>query len=345
MEDFLTTVIVDVGGHEVRFGTSDSEIPLLICSPCIEKKLYSIKNKSLVEESPWYENAVENGIIKNWSIIEDLMKHFINTFNIDPSKSSIIFTQSLASTEKDKDKAMDMLFDKFCFHSVCITSDAYLSFIASGKSTGCIVQLGHSITQFLPIIDDKPRISEAKWFNIGGSDISKLLIDEVELPYDLDRASPFAQQKLNNFKEKNCFVASDYRAEIEKHASEEEIRPESPQYLKYLKDSPIARMYQRLQKPLSKAIFEAPEILFEPSIAGKKEDYGIAEQLYEMIGSVKPMGYHGLLYSNIVLSGGTAKLKGLKERFAAEIDGYSPKLSKINKDMFQLQQMKNLKFL
>uniref|UniRef100_A0A914R6N7 Actin-related protein n=1 Tax=Panagrolaimus davidi TaxID=227884 RepID=A0A914R6N7_9BILA len=197
------------------------------------------------------------------------------------------------------------------------------------KSTGCIVQLGHSITQFLPIIDDKPRISEAKWFNIGGSDISKLLIDEVEIPYDLDQASPFAQQKLNNFKERNCFVASDYRAEIEKHASEEEIRPESPQYLRYLKDSPIARMYQRLQKPTSKAIFEAPEILFEPSIAGKK-DYGIAEQLYEMIGSVKPMGYHGLLYSNIILSGGNAKLKGLKERFAAEIDGYSPKLSKIN---------------
>ena len=192
-----------------------------------------------------------------------------------------------------------------------------------------MVQLGHSITQFLPILDDKPLLDKAAWFDVSGIDISNQLIPEVEIPYDLDRKSPFARQKFDAFKEANCFVALDHESELKRFESDDSP-PESPGYLKYLKNSPIARKFQHFRKPTSQSCFDAPEILFQPSLLGKTKSYGIVEQLYETISSVKPMGYHGLLYSNIILSGGTAKLRGLKERFALNIDGYSPKLSKVH---------------
>lgn len=182
----------------------------------------------------------------------------------------------------------------------------------------------------MPVVDDKPLLDKSKCLEVAGSDISNFLIPEVDFSHDIDRSSPFARQKLDTFKESNCFVAFDFEAELKRFESEEvpgHLSDSNPWNFKFLKDSPIARKYK--QKTTNKAFFEAPEVLFDPSISGKK-DYGIVQQLYETIASVKPIGYHGLLYSNIILSGGTAKLKGLKERFAANIDGYSPKLSKIN---------------
>uniref|UniRef100_A0A914Z8E9 Uncharacterized protein n=1 Tax=Panagrolaimus superbus TaxID=310955 RepID=A0A914Z8E9_9BILA len=126
-------IIVDIGGKNCRIGTSDFEKPLIECLSCEKKEIYSIQENGTLDCNAYYEPILQRGIVTNWNFVEKQIKEFINQQKIDSNKTSIIFTQSIAATEDDKEKAMHVLFEKLGFHSICTISDAFLSFITSGN--------------------------------------------------------------------------------------------------------------------------------------------------------------------------------------------------------------------
>lgn len=64
--------------------------------------------------------------------------------------------------------------------------------------------------------------------------------------------------------------------------------------------------------------FEAPEVLFRPSLLGQ-EDLGVAEQVFKVINSA-PMDVRRTLYGQIVLSGGTTMYPGFPTRLERELE-------------------------
>ena len=69
---------------------------------------------------------------------------------------------------------------------------------------------------------------------------------------------------------------------------------------------------------LSGERFEAPEVLFRPSLLGL-EVKGIAEQVFKVINSA-PMDDRRKLYKQIVLSGGTTMYPGFSTRLERELE-------------------------
>lgn len=64
--------------------------------------------------------------------------------------------------------------------------------------------------------------------------------------------------------------------------------------------------------------FEAPEVLFRPSLLGM-EVSGVAEQVFKVINSA-PMDDRRKLYKQIVLSGGTTMYPGFGTRLERELE-------------------------
>ena len=82
---------------------------------------------------------------------------------------------------------------------------------------------------------------------------------------------------------------------------------------------------------LSGERFEAPEVLFRPSLLGL-DSTGLAEQIFAVINSA-PMDDRRKLYKQIVLSGGTTMYPGFSTRLEVDLGKlYEERILKGNKD-------------
>ena len=110
---------------------------------------------------------------------------------------------------------------------------------------------------------------------------------------------------VQQIKEKLCYVAHDVEEE-RKLALDTTVLVES-----YI--LPDGRTIK-----LSGERFEAPEVLFRPSLLGL-EVKGVAEQIFKVINSA-PMDDRRKLYKQIVLSGGTTMYPGFGSRLERELE-------------------------
>ena len=100
-------------------------------------------------------------------------------------------------------------------------------------------------------------------------------------------------------------MAGDYKQSLDSSFEEESVR---------LPDGNMIVM--------GKEKFMAPEIMFQPSLGGKKT-CGLGELLYYSVLKCPPSLQPELL-SNITISGGNSKFRGLDKRLAAELSRMMP---------------------
>uniref|UniRef100_A0AC34F5C1 Actin-related protein n=1 Tax=Panagrolaimus sp. ES5 TaxID=591445 RepID=A0AC34F5C1_9BILA len=312
-------IIVDIGGKNCRIGVSNFEKPLLECLSCEKKEIYCIQESGTLGCNPYYEPILQRGIITNWNFVEKQIKEFLHHQKIFANKTSIIFTQSIAATEDDKEKAMHVLFEKLGFHSICTISDAYLSFITSGKSTGIIVQIGHSITEIIPIINGEPLLQYATYFKVSGFDISSELSSEINA---FTFPSTNLPLKRDEIKEKMCYVPRDSTKELTKFNKNAKIQP-PPVFLQRRSATGkafIKRFEQQKSQNSSRICFEIAEIWFS---------IDFVKIITDTVAKV-PLQYQDAMYANIIISGGTAQMKGFKERFEHEMVKKLPNTTSLN---------------
>lgn len=148
---------------------------------------------------------------------------------------------------------------------------------------------------------------------------------------------------VETIKNSICFVSKDL-----KHDLKLAQQSSSPYKLEYVlpdgftsltgfvrKPEPSAKgrpTTEPAQKELAVALnnerFLVPELLFHPSDVGLAQA-GVAELIVESVNAVHP-DLHGLLYSNIVLSGGSCCCPGFENRLLKELRPLVPDHFKIN---------------
>ncbi|XP_064999157.1 actin-related protein 8-like isoform X3 [Musa acuminata AAA Group] len=210
-----------------------------------------------------------------------------------------------ASRRQLREAIYSVLFDMNA-PAVCAIDQAVLALYAARRTSGIVVNIGFNVTSVVPILRGKVM------HEVG---IEVLALGALKLTGFLKE---LMQQRNINFqslytvrtiKEKLCYVASDYDAELHKDTKQScEVASEG-------------------LFTLSKECFQTGEILFQPHIGGL-HSMGLHQAVALCMNHclAAEVATNDGWFKTVVLAGGTSCLPGLPERLEKELHKLLPPL-------------------
>jgi len=264
---------------------------------------------------------LENGIVRNWEDIQYVWDYtFFEKLKIEPKETKILLTEAPMNPKANREQMVKVMFEKYGFQGVYIGIQAVLVLYAQGLLTGVVVDSGDGVTHIIPVFDGFALPHLTKRLDVAGRDITRHLIKLLLLRgYAFNRTADF--ETVRQMKEKLCYVG--YDLNMEKTLALETTVLVEPYTL------PDGRVIR-----VGAERFEAPEILFQPSLIGL-ECKGMAEQLFLTIQQAD-IDTRMEFYQHIVLSGGSSMYPGLPSRLEKDLkEMYLEKALKGNKSLLK----------
>ncbi|KAI9015365.1 hypothetical protein DFJ74DRAFT_259627 [Hyaloraphidium curvatum] len=242
---------------------------------------------------------IQYGIVTSWEDMNKIFHHvFYNALREAPEEHPVLITEPPLNPSANRERITQMMFETFGVPAFYLVKEPVLSLYASGRTTGLVLVSGDQVTHAVPVHKGSvvsPAIMQLK---LAGSDITAYLVQMLT-----DRGYEFTSGSkgyVKDIKETLGYVAFDVAREMAASGIDREYE---------LPDGTVITVGNER--------FRAPEILFNPALAGK-EGMGISQLIYTSIQKCDE-SIRKDLYENVVLAGGSTMFPGLVERLQKEI--------------------------
>lgn len=319
-----TAIVIDNGSGMVKAGFAGDDAPCCVFPSIIGTAKYKNTmnvdvdmdiNKFYVGDEAQSKRGIlrlrypiEHGIITNWDDMEHIWEYtFNNQLRVNPMDHKVMLTEAPQNPKRNREKMMEIMFEKFSVSASYVAVQGVLSLYASGRTTGIVLDIGDGVTHTIPVFEGYSIPHAITRHDMAGRDVTDYLRRLLD-----DRGYRFTtsseKEIVKDIKEKLCYCALNYE-------DEESLYKKRNMTRNYrLPDGNVIT--------LNEEMFKAPEILFDPDLFGK-ETPGIHEAVHYSIQKAD-MDVRKDLYSNIVLSGGTTMIKMLDKRLEKELNFMKP---------------------
>jgi actin beta/gamma 1 len=252
---------------------------------------------------------VEHGIIEDWMAMEKIWHYtYYTDLRVDPSEHPVMLTEAPLNPRPNREKMAEIMFETFNVPALYVGTQAVLSLYASGRTTGCVIDIGDGVSHVVPIYEGFALNHAIQRINLAGRDITNYL-QRLLRQKGFSFTTSAEREIVRDIKEKLCYIALDPEKEI-------------------MLSKKVAGMEKVYMLPDGETItvsverFLAPELFFNPSALGKE----LPPLDDTIVNSIKACDVDLVrdLYGNIVLSGGSTMYPGLKERLTKEIKEQIP---------------------
>ncbi|XP_028556058.1 actin-related protein 8 isoform X2 [Dendrobium catenatum] len=240
------------------------------------------------------------------------LRHFFTTIytrmQVKPPTQPIIVsipichsddTESARASRRQLREAIYAVLADLNAPSICAVDQAVLALYASKRTSGIVVNIGFHVTSVVPIL--RGKVMREVGVEIVGQGALKVtgFLRELMQQRGIAFESLYTVRTL---KEKLCYVAADYEAEL---------RKDNPASFEVAGEGWFT---------LSKERFQAAEILFQPHIGGVRA-MGLHRAVALCVDhcAASEIAIDDGWYKTVVLTGGTACLPGLPERLENEL--------------------------
>ncbi|XP_071158127.1 actin-like [Mytilus edulis] len=327
----MSTVVVDNGSYFCRAGFAGEDKPRSVfpavvgtlkqmgvaadmySNPVYIGSEFESKKKEglLTVKYPTYE-----GYIVNWDDMEHILNHtFNNELGIATEEHSILLTEPPQNPKPNREKMTMLIFETFNFPAMYVKAKGVLSLYSSGCITGVALDICDGTSYSLPAYEGYALRHAVKRSPVSGEDITNCLQRSLD-----DRSYSFTSladiKIIRDIKENMCYVASDYKKEMEWFSTEAYSLEKNFE----LPDGQIVN--------IGSEQIRCVETLFQPLIMGMQFQ-GLHETLNDSILKCDKE-LHKDLYENIVLCGESSRTPGITERMRSEITKLAPLIKKIN---------------
>lgn len=244
---------------------------------------------------------IQKGIVTDITAMEKIWGQAFAKLMVNTTESPVLLTAPLCP-RANRDKITKSMFDTFKVPAVYIAQGPVLSLISDGRTTGIVVDVSDNLTHIVPVYNGYSIKEAVQRLEFGARHVTYSLMKLLaQKGFSADTTAE--QEVVRMIKAKVCYVAQDFNSEVASVPDEKFDLPDQ----KSIK--------------LSSERIEAPELLFEPNLAGLEGD-GIATAIYNSITSCDP-DIQASLYGAIVLAGGTTMMKGFAQRVEKDVKALS----------------------
>lgn len=214
---------------------------------------------------------IEEGTVKNWEDFDKLWDYvFRQKMGLPEDKSDkmLLVTEAALNPQKNREQMAEALFEKHNFGACLFETQALLSLMAEGLSTGLVFDSGDGVSHVIPVKDGFIERHAIQRLNLAGRHITKYLVKLMTLRgYAFNSSADF--ETVREIKEAKCFVSYD-PVKDRKLANETTLLDQE------------YRLPDRQVIKIGRERFQAAECMFNPSLAGV-EDTGFAFKIYECL--------------------------------------------------------------
>ncbi|KAL0069003.1 hypothetical protein AAF712_003996 [Marasmius tenuissimus] len=315
-------IVIDTGSATCRAGFADETLPTVVV-----QTLTARPSDRIIKIAPQFEDVCLVGaeafekrgafklrqpvqdVIIYWSDIVDLWRHvYEKEMQGSEQRRALVLTESLSQPSEDRQKVLNILLNDLKVPSVYIQDTASLALHASDLSTGVVLDLGCDTTTCVAISDGIVLRETLQSTSFAGKALTEFLRVELMKRGAAVWTTTSETVRANEIREQVCFVKL--------NSDEAEVPPVTV----------VDKLGENVV--IEKEQWTLGEALFNPSLAGS-DALGIDRLVLDTI-SKAPKTLRSTLFQNIVLVGGTSKMKGLAARLNQELGRSTPEGVAVN---------------
>lgn len=327
---FQKSLIFDIGNANTKFGFSSESKPFSIFDTVVRTKLYKfdaiMKTESKhtgkkVTHSCLYkfEVPIKRGMIHSEEDTSVILRHILEEIKAKTLDNIPVFVcDSFNSSAKQRFRFAEILANDFKSSLMYFADQTILSLYGMGKTSGCILDVGHGTTQMACIFDGYKITQCCDALNLGGLDV------ELKLGKLLERNGtqlnhPSEYSLLRSLKESHCELINfdkKISLNIDQSSNSADLNTKEVK----LPDGEIII--------LDNSRFLAAEVLFQPEVFNCRV-YGLHTFAKNTIERAD-ISLKNEFYSDLNIVGGTSNTTNFCNRFEDELKRACPAKTRIN---------------
>ncbi|CAF4301812.1 unnamed protein product, partial [Rotaria sp. Silwood2] len=154
-------IIIDAGSGVCKARVTSHANPQLILDTVVG---YEFRNNVTgIPKKRYFDNEeyksfmiglsypIVRDIINDFNRMEEILTYIFEKLSVKQEESIILLTESLFNPKEKREKITEIIFEKFNASGFYLSNDAVLALLATGRSTGVVLQSDYSITHSVTV--------------------------------------------------------------------------------------------------------------------------------------------------------------------------------------------------